>query len=226
MRIVSHRRDYYFFVGRRYGEDPRVVYFADKVKEPPCLGKGTHFGWHEDWQMDQDKLPGSCRERFTKGKTVRFVKLSYVVVGDFVFPVIYDDVEARQMASDSFRRPGPLLRSKKVLDKEEHGSLVTELPAAPAMTDTHVLIKAVGAPVFMVTAWQGMLFVDMKVPLLADYGIPALLKPEQAWQSVYSVLTNVLRESPDKMPPRQVSNQERIWAAGFDEKTSIRGRQP
>jgi len=105
---------------------------------------------------------------------------------------------------------------------------------AERQTRENTAQRVVGAPVFMIDGihWgydsqhrkQPIIKVSPEIPITRDYGVPAVCSAEQMWQSVEHVITSVLKKSPDLEPPLKISNDEKIIAAGFDIKTSFRGK--
>lgn len=60
---------------------------------------------------------------------------------------------------------------------------------------------------------------------LNDLGFAAIMTAEQCYQEIESYLVNVLRDNPDKIPPVQVSDKDKIGQHGFDLKQSFRHRK-
>lgn len=67
--------------------------------------------------------------------------------------------------------------------------------------------------------------VDEQIPILADLGFPKLIDPYSLYQDLSYFVGNLLHESPDMKPPVEVSNADKIHAAGFDLKQSFRHRK-
>lgn len=132
-----------------------------------------------------------------------------------------------------------------VLDPARHAHLLVDdhlsrkrvkpkrLPPPVPADRVEAIIRAVNAPVFLVRgvhrserkgsdARARTICFDERVPVLKDFGFPALFPPEVIWQDIYTTLTSVLRADPDKAPPVQVAEKYRIEGAGFDLKTSFR----
>jgi hypothetical protein len=244
MRIQSKFKDYYDFIGQRYGEDPDLVYARGKVALPTGtnLIKNREIG---DRRFSRC-LVGAQREDLTTKTTWRLI---YVVAGEFVIPCVRGFARAvSEEHDDVIDRPPTILH--EVLTKDMYEWLVvTEASSkrlarirkrygydyheedwqklqaslqSPAMKqDMREVMTLANAPVFVIYSHLGV-FVDEYVPRLADYGIPSVIEPQAMWQNVYSTLTNVLRPNPDKDPPVTIADKDKIVKAGFDLKTSFR----
>ena len=92
------------------------------------------------------------------------------------------------------------------------------------------LSRLVGAPVFVVTdinpRFQNgvKIQVDEFCPVLKEMGMSALISPEQMYQQLAYFMGNTMHPSPDTQPPVEVSNRDKILAAGFDLRQSFRHR--
>ena len=230
MKIICSWKDYYDFVGQKFGQDPNVAYerkmLTGSYLIPPQTSRGAGgqrpifgCGWFE---------PSRNSGLINNGvfSDLR-INLSYVVVAlkaylvlDFATP-------------DYYRR----VFKTEIYDPEKHNRFFSThykddspyLPEPPTEESIKFAIKTIGAPIFWTNGreenWgkrEATLLVREKVPCLKDLGFPAILPPEQAWQEIYSVMQNVLRKNPDKEPPLTIGNEDRIEAAGFDLKTSFR----
>ena len=232
MRIISRYQDYYDFVGKRYGEDPDAVYVRRDTGSPVVQSRvGLHLLFCNYGPVDRETR-----------KPLPTYECTYLVAGTRVFPYLTYDP-----AQDCNRGP------KRVVSLEEFKLCFYDRLESYAKSDYEYvlrpncgvppktlieLIQAVGAPVFEVPRvtynFSGheddrrvfTVHVASQVPVLRDYGIPALVSPEQMWQNIYSCLQNVLRKNPDKAPPVELGNNDKIVKAGFDLKTSFRGKSP
>lgn len=206
MKIRSKWVDYYDYISRQ-GEDPNCVYVRAPLKTNRFYISGNTFLSHM---------------HYTKRGY-----LSYIVAGLNIFPMIgkYEEPEVGLKI--------PLDRTPKMIwemyfeEKEPKSRWSHNNVMIPNEAQIKKLIQAVGIPVFWIkgvdTQRDGFYIdVDEKIPILKDLGIPAQVPATQMWQNIYSVLTNILRKDPDKEPPCTISNEEKIWAAGFDTKTSFR----
>lgn len=219
MRIVSKIKDYYDHVGHRYGSDPGCTYVRGLFQET-------------DFDLARGETPGALFLGKLHRADLLNLDLSMIVAGLHAFPVI----------GNEYGSPATF----EVFDEGRHGHMLATLrevgsrgdapqrPQVPGEAALKNLIRAVGAPVFRIRlvdmhwpkGWQRegcwRVRVDQKVPILQDCGVASLVSAEQMWQSIYMVLTSVLRRDPDKEPPAKIGNQDRIEAAGFDLKTSFR----
>lgn len=83
------------------------------------------------------------------------------------------------------------------------------------------------------TFWHGIQKKDIpvnKIDLnlnvcLNDLGFASVMSAEQAYQEIESYIVNVLRTNPDKEPPVQIDDKDKIDQHGFDKKISFRHRK-
>lgn len=215
MRILAEGRpDYFDFISHTLGADPDCVYVRRPLKETHVQVPGVNVTL-----LDGAGLLDSQRHRRPDYRLS--VNLSYIVAGLRCFGIV----------STSFDGGKP---RHVPYDAEMHGKLLKvdiftgEPEPLPTFTEEYLakVVRAVGVPVFRVVSarWGGEHQVDLdsRIPILADYGIPALCSPRDMWQNIYTTMTSVLRRDPDKEPPVKIGNDDRVEAAGFDLKSSFR----
>lgn len=213
MTIQSRWKDYYDYIGFLYGQDPETVYVRKPLTETIFLDCPT----------------AKAFPAFQYIRGLDCYKFEYLVAGTYVFPIIHTARHSswerdHKVTLEDFRKDFFETTCKWYRDYYQHVFEPNCGVSNETLADT---IRTVGQPVFLVCPHphdSENLYVDCKIPVLADQGIPALVPPEQMWQGIYGTLTNVLRKNPDKAPPVQLSNESRIQKAGFDLKTSFRGQ--
>lgn len=94
------------------------------------------------------------------------------------------------------------------------------------------LHRALKAPVFHILdggAERGTkdyhYIIPYRLPVLQEHGFAEVVDPYQMYQDLEYFIANTMNESPDMMPPTEMTNKERIVAAGFDLKQSFRHRK-
>lgn len=206
MRIISKIPDYYDKIGYLYGQDPDITYHR---KDIPSVDVTMYVGAYANHCYAHNYRHGNVLQYhyYSRLNKCEGSEWKTIVAGKYTFKV------------GSFHEKGvntPILELSGVLTDSEREELQ----------------RKVGVPVFTILDAERtnnpgfvQITVDSYVPNLKDLGISKLVTAERMWQSVYHCLTNVLRVNPDKQPPATVSNQERIWASGFDEKVSFRHRK-
>ena len=212
MRIVSKFKDYYDYISHEFGEDPGVVYLRKSLTPAQQRAIPANSGFANNLA----DIVGR------HGATIDH-SLVFVVVGCRVFPFI------RSIPAPFQRQP---IVEKVELVSAKHEALFLRdhrsrkpKPLYPEVPDNRRLaeiIRLVGAPVFCLHQSWYRCVVDERVPVLADWGFPSILPATEAWQSIYTTLTSVLRADPDKAPPVALANDDRVVKAGFDLKTSFR----
>ena len=232
MRIRSKFKDYYDFVGHRYGQDPDILY-----DRKPLVGE----------QSNSASEPAICFEvdtdsaLFGTGSNSAY-RFEFVVAGTMrVFPIIYElgdtwgKVTRRITVEEYFEQH----KEQRELSPHWDAGAAWMLDPRCTFSEKAIVdcIRAVGQPVFRVlgTRWVGGdsgtwrrsgLLVAKNIPILREGGVANAVPPEQMWQNIYSTIQNVLRANPDKEVPVTLENKDRIQKAGFDLKTSFRGKPP
>ena len=226
MTIQSKFKDYYDHIGLRYGQDPQIVY---ERKERPVWSFDTPLGKLFP-EIPSYKVP----KRLRRPSTVEYPDFSvkYIVAATHVFPFITrqpletETGPSRLVTIDEFKTE--LYDRLSKWEREEPLNHLFKPNAGVTESDLEDVIRLVKAPVFLLKprnfhSVRGF-DIDERCPILSEWGIPALVPAGQMWQDIYGVLQNVLRDSPDKAPPVEVSNESKIVKAGFDLKTSFRGK--
>jgi len=67
--------------------------------------------------------------------------------------------------------------------------------------------------------------INRTVPNLGELGFASIIPAEQMYQEIAMFLTS-LRDSPDSLPPVDISDKDRLTQKGFDAKVSFRGKPP
>ena len=211
MKIRAKFKDYYDFVGRRYGEDPDCVYNRGPLPEK------LSFPWpREDCSFSVSFKYSNPKDYY----------VSFVVAGPHVIPFMdfgWHFVEGIYTHHLDLLLP----KYEGFLGNEYMPDCFNGKPVCyPDVERLQDLIRLVGAPVFLVKPrarhGSGPVTVDSRIPNLGNLGFASFVSPGQMWQDIYTTMTSVLRKNPDKEPPLTVNNEERIQAAGFDLKTSFR----
>lgn len=225
MKIISKFKDYYDFISHQYGQDPLVVYERRSLSNDQIFIPRKRLSDRALNAIYPVRLKrGSYRRNKWQPSPAQHTDTVTLVAGKYVFPIL--------------RRHDPVtgvVTSHEIMAQATHGALVETgwrfdkrvdplLPAyEPPEEVVEEVIRAAGMPVFAVhnVEMQTVVLAE-RVPILAEWGVPALIPASEMWQNISHLLSNVLRRSPDKEPPCTVNNAERIQAAGFDEKTSFR----
>ena len=220
MRIQSRFKDYYDFVSNRYGADPGCVYVREPIEnvEVEAGPAGAHLGR----RLVRRTTPSRDEE-----------SLCFLVAGPHVFPVLRRytrRVDPHTRDEQIVYRYEALAADDRRIERNTWRGDDAWVPPSKAQLD--VLIRAVGAPVFLVReclrtglAREKLVYtahIYEMVPVMSEMGIPTLVPASTMWQDIYTTLTTVLRHDPDKAVPVQLANNARIEKAGFDLKSSFR----
>ncbi len=228
MKIASKFKDYYDYVSHTIGQDPAVTYIRGKIphielEEPDRWNRATR-------KLNNSYLifPGIGQGYTDPNKTVT---IEYLVAGEYVFVVEnttirhHDPELAGDYVYETTRRammePEAIATFPKLLGQRHYWG--NDKTLEQIAKDIPELTAKVGYPVYLLRNDGAKGFrVDENTPILKDMGVPALVPATEMWQSIYTVMTNVLRKNPDKAVPVELAEKDRIVKAGFDLKTSFR----
>ena len=221
MRIISKFKDYYDHVGHRYGEDPMVTF---------TRGKTT--------PLAKEVRAHQCFESRRDDRTRTEYEAQIVVAGAHVFPMVQAWTRGNDFMGQPTSTVGYRPLDKAMLhwlvsggsygykskyynedyDWKEFSQWLDKLKSKlPEM------MRECGSPVFKLhRVSHYRVNVAEHVPILKDLGIAAVVTPEQMWQDIYMAITTHMRPNPDKAPPVEISERDKIVKAGFDLKTSFR----
>jgi|SRR5579859_3614037 len=231
MRIISKFKDYYDFIGNRFGQDPGIVYMRTKLTPKQAQ---TPFV-----VVERGKPTPTLFEESERENGGWIYSTAYVVAGDKVVPLVRIseripgcDIDGYSSWAYSYE-PMTEAMWNWIRGKERHLYRMNfswgdrsktweeftskfEDPSYKAAIIS--LVKRVGAPVFLVTHRQ----IEENVPIMSEMGVASVVPPEVMWSQIYTTLVSVLRNDPDKAVPVTLDNDARIEKAGFDLKSSFR----
>jgi hypothetical protein len=214
MQIKSLFRDYYDFVANQYGGgDPSIKYIRLPFTKPNISGSMLS---RDCVDIKQDNLIDIPRHlRYHSGEYehhnikwlavngYRYLMLQIKPLGDWCIlnevkhPNVWNGLPKKSFW-DSSRNTTP---------QTYHGCFDKEL----------VLIsRKLNSPVFTYRVYDGYVSIDGEIPILKDIGFDKLISPEQLYQDISYFVGNIIKESPDMMPPTKMSDKEKILQHGFD----------
>ena len=221
MVIQSKFKDYYDYAAHRYGGgDPRIVYLRKRIEN-------TKVEMQECILQDLEQVTSwyTNDEKPLEFAYLIAVATPYLLVraASYQWKGLegYRIIDPRRLDSQKqyrlqYRRYIPPFQWKFIGQ-----------PSANLLD----LSRLVDAPVFVVTdinpCWpkDGVTIrVDEFCPVLKEVGMPALISPEQMYQQLAYFMGNTMHLSPDTRLPVEVSNRDKILAAGFDLRQSFRHR--
>lgn len=216
MVIQSKFKDYYDYVAHLYGGgDPRIVYQRKRI---------------ENTKVEMQKCPLPDLTQVTSWYTTDQNPLQFAFLIVTATPYLL-------LRADSYQwkgLEGYRIIEPRTLDAQRRHAWWTpqwEFIGQPS-ANLLELSRLVDAPVFVVTdinpRWpkDGVTVgVDELCPVLKEVGMPALISPEQMYQQLAYFMGNTMHPSPDTQPPVEVSNRDKILAAGFDLRQSFRHRK-
>lgn len=235
MKIQSKFKDYYDFIGQRFGQEPSVVYVRGKVLGWGALKEASVYS--RVWRWFDTPFREDEKARTTHC-------LVYVIAGDYVIPV----VRSRKKVDGVEGEPSTTLTTHAPLDRRMFNWLNKKgdntrlarryrndewdtnnwdrfrdrLHNLDFKTSVRKAIVKAQAPVFVISGRNGHLQIEEHTPILKDYGVASLYPASMMWMNIYQVITDVLRPNPDKAVPVQLKQEDRIVKAGFDLKSSFR----
>jgi hypothetical protein len=242
MIIQSKLKDYYDFVAHIYGGgDPKNTYIRDYVLPDKIHTDGAkeqvfeRFYGHETelWLPgDYDRADG-LSQRFTGIVVAGKV---YVVTRGYKEPQwVYADQGYTEEIAEPWKIAtfGDLAKPRKDLYMKSNPEYFLKGNEPDTVICSRVekkeaihLCKRLQAPVFRFDITnRGHVEVFGRCPLLKDFGIPAVLPPEQAYQEISMFRMSVINQSPDAMPRTEMSNVQKVESHGFDKRISFRHRK-
>ena len=216
MVIQSQFKDYYDYVAHRYGGgDPRIVYQRKRIENTKV-------------EMRKCILPDLLQ--VTSWYTTDKNPLEFAFLIVIATPYLL-------VRAASYQWKG--LEGYRIVDPRTLNAQRPHYYWQPTQweflgqpsTNLLELSRLVDAPVFVVTDinWRSpkdgvTVQVDELCPVLKEIGMPVLISPEQMYQQLAYFMGNTMHPSPDTQPPVEVSNRDKILAAGFDLQQSFRHR--
>lgn len=224
MKIKSRFKDYYDHVAHQYGGgDPKVVYNRE-----PLLDKSLVLEIES-----KDNQVFSALTYFSH--FVPFVDYKLVCAAGKLFltlshaPFAKPQSPFELFAEDNFQELHQHWFSRRRYYRATGLSLSDFVnKEMPCLVD---VAKKVGAPVFSINRVVGLgagrwnLFLDKNIPILEEYGIASVVRPEQMYQDIGYFVANTIKDSPDMMPPTSSTDKEKVLQHGFDVKQSFRHRK-
>jgi hypothetical protein len=219
MKILSSFKDYYDFIAHRYGGgDPRIVYVRDRIAPREEWGEST-------LKVEIPKCPLYDPRSWTDSDAD--YSLAYLVVCGKAYLLSRQntDVWPDNVNSWKLRDPETVKNPRRYFQRDFGVEFGKE---NPILID---LSQRINAPVFVITAithkWRtelDVVHIAGQCPILKELGIPSKIPAAQMYQELASFMGNTIKPSPDTAPPVEVSNRDKILAAGFDLKQSFRHR--
>jgi hypothetical protein len=215
MVIQSPFKDYYDYVAHRYGGgDPRIVYRRKRIE-------------NTEVEMRECILPDFEQVTSLYTSDEKPLQFAFLVVA--AAPYLLVRAAGYQWKGlEEYRITDPrVLDLKRPRYWRPPSWRLIGQPSANLLE----LSRLVGAPVFVVTGNNlysprggAIIQIDELCPVLKKLGMPALISPEQMYQQLAYFMGNTMHPSPDTRPPVEVSNRDKIVAAGFDLRQSFRHR--
>lgn len=237
MIIKSRFVDYYDYVASMYGGgDPKVVYTRDRLAP---LSRAWTNDPTETWlEVEAENVPIPDLNHFLRQQDFSLKYLIIAGKGYLLYRPSPPNMTNVQSLS-GFMVTTPTDIQKKIRLKYEWGLREWVDKASKWWGNENDrlidLCRLVGAPVFVVAGVQrgfrnGIVAVKPKVriygqcPILADLGMPAFVPATEMYQNLAYFMGNLMNVSPDKAPPVEVSNNQKILKSGFDLVKSFRHR--
>lgn len=236
MIIQSKFKDYYDYVGHTYGSDPLVRY----IREPLTAFNEHGFRLNLTVKAKLDFLIPDPRPPHP-GDTPRY-NYKVLVVMDTAY-LLQTYISVRTDISYEYDRyylydwiTDPQKLKKHHWWREAGDNLYANSTPRDCVIE---LTKLVGQPVFIIDrigvdyqarlkggAWPASISIESNIPILGEYGFAALFPSTKLFQDLTYFIGNTMHSNPDRAPPVEVSNDDRLVQHGFDKKTSFRHRTP
>ncbi len=232
MRIITDFKDYYDHIAYQYGGgDPKIVYIRPHIhnKNIGFLGnldiKSEYFYRENKYRISIDGV--ECSEsigqafslysKFYDGRNVYNPQVRIIIVGDIIFTQIKmtEKENYRMITEDDIKS------SKHTWGRTRRNLKEMVNYSDPKFVD---LCRHFGLPVFMFNLEKNNVYLDENCPNLGKLGIPKYIPDFMMYQHLSYFVGNVIKESPDMMPPVKVTDKDKILGHGFDVRTSFRGK--
>lgn len=228
MKIKSSFKDYYDFVATRYGGgDPKIVYVRGRIApKDHFVVVVSDFPLADPVSWPSSNAPYRLAYLVVAGKAYLLHQPKDIWPSGIEH---YRLCDPAKIASDDAReRAGNrrwVVRSRTFGLRDEPFEFKR---AYEFLVDFSRLVKA---PVFIVEGVQSQfgsrevrVAVAGRCPILDKIGMAQVVPPEQMYQDLAYFVGNTMNPSPDTKPPVEVSNRDKIVAAGFDLRRSFRHR--
>lgn len=246
MIIVSKFKDYYDHISHQYGGgDPKVVYdrrpHAGAISEYKVRGKvydrhEQSFFYVRPTYLPLFETPSRHWTDPSEPHRSKFLQesdrweTSWISVAGTIYPVVGRRHSTTMLSTDPEDQaiPPAVVYPGHPLWERLRPANQRSLQPYPdnAMIEVHRLANM---PVLMITSLhmgdRNQLAVECKVPILREYGFASIVDPGIIWQTIAYFVGNVMHENPDMMPRTEMTDKEKLLAAGFDARQSFRHRK-
>lgn len=240
MKIQSRVKDYYDYVAHIYGGgDPKNTYVRDYIIPDQVSDASDKFEETETLREPEFEMwvPSDYERHDNRQQQFFGIAVAgkvYVVTRAHKDPIwnygnkAYEggETEPWQIARwGDTRRPRKFHRYSQ-LDKEREQQHDDSdfVQCGVKVANAVSVSKKLNAPIFKFDCDRGTR-VYGRYPLLSEYGIPAVLPPEQAYQEISMFRMSVINQSPDSMPRADMTNVQKVESHGFDKRISFRHRK-
>lgn len=233
MKIISKTKDYYDWVGKKYGGgDPLATYDRrwDPAAEETITTKNECIsGWFGGNPIDNCGIEGvdgyTCSACIVNAKRYPLIstytydaRLDVKTYQPWRLVHSPDDIFFTHLYPATYRnlRWGPRMWgwNQRQFEEMRHGLMFPK--EQPHLI---TLSRELQRPVFQMAGSYTAL---NAVPNLGELGFASAIPAEQMYQEIAYFVGNLLRESPDLSPPAAVSDADRLRQHGFDPKRSFR----
>jgi hypothetical protein len=223
MIIKSNTKDYYDHQAYVWGGGDPSIQYIRKPLSPLTRGK-----YSSDLRRDSITIYGSGVNRLIRNDEYDVKYLA--VVGKYY--ILFR--KHRHILDPTPNAPYKLLTEFSNPDlyawynknrENRHG--IKFVKSGEFSEELVVISRKLDAPVFSFETCGGYsegINIDPEVPHLGELGMASIIGPEQMYQDISYFLGNIMKESPDMMPPTKMSDKEKIVGHGFDLKQSFRHR--
>ena len=240
MLIISKFTDYYDHFSKIYGEDPNVV-FDRRIKLDGVLKLS-------DRDADIKKALNYIMVRMTRYNRTSpihdMIRVKILVYCGDIYLLASKDGDNYRVVQhgDYFYNKLVIQKSTGLpwprsvdIDKETNHIRCSEYTSSywnrADINDAGVRMKLhdyIPSPYFIITnptvRGDTEIFIDENVPNLGALGFSTFNEPFDVYKEVNEFILTHSVDSPDKAPPVEVSNKDKITKHGFDTKISFRGK--
>lgn len=235
MIIKSSFKDYYDYVERINGGDPKIVYVRERIKDAPDDNSMVMCVEHN--------LSGSLPTIYLKGyghyeyKWCVIAGVRYLLAKQFPLTSFETDEYKNWMVVTANSSLAVKICKLWYIGRNVKSMLLQSNAVSFADQSAIDLCRKLNQPVFTCrNEWIytknkkprtriPVVYVDRDIPILQDLGFASILSAFQMYQDIAYFMGNTIRDTPDTNPPVEVSNNDKIIGHGFDIKESFRHRK-
>ena len=225
MRIISKFKDYYDFIAKQYGREDSLVYHRTRIGP-----------WDKEKSVVRDltiEINEHLRDKLYLIRMEDTYFHNILSIAGIPYHLIYRKTIDEPKLNFGLVLFDPMKHSKFVSRyafNYQTGNKFDSL--TKVLGENKILIdisKKIGHPVFLIkevyfdhSIQKTKITIQGNCPVLSDFGIPAIVSPQQMYQNLDYFIGNTIHDNPDIIPPVVIEEKYRYIEHGFDPIKSFR----